>query len=266
MRLSSRLTHKEGFTLIELLVVIAIILLLVSVALPNYLDALLRTRVVRAKTDIRTLLLAADAYYSDWYNYPADHHASWRHGSDSITGFVTLTSPSQYLVQIPMDPFGKKDLPTTVTTIEQVKDYAIHTSYHYLGASGSDTGLCGGGERLKKLCRGHPCGCGDVFEYQFPSFPAYKYPLKNRGCVHSFAVVSISPRGEWNYTPNNSNPFVTPNTEWNSFPISTCVRMGLEVTSYTPTNGARSKGQIFGMTGNWRQGYFRLDTEIVGRL
>ena len=66
-----------GFTLIELLIVIAIILILIAIALPNFLEAQERARVVRANGHLRTMETAIMAHitqygflYSD-YNDPA---------------------------------------------------------------------------------------------------------------------------------------------------------------------------------------------------
>ena len=48
-----RTTARRGFTLIELLIVIAIILILIAIALPNFLEAQERARVTRAKAELR---------------------------------------------------------------------------------------------------------------------------------------------------------------------------------------------------------------------
>ncbi len=45
----------RGFTLIELLIVIAIILILISIALPNFLEAQERARVARAKANLKSM-------------------------------------------------------------------------------------------------------------------------------------------------------------------------------------------------------------------
>jgi len=56
--------HK-GFTLIELLIVIAIILILISIALPNFLEAQIRAKVARAQGDVRSLGQAQESYFLD---------------------------------------------------------------------------------------------------------------------------------------------------------------------------------------------------------
>lgn len=54
-----------GFTLIELLIVIAIILILIAIALPNFLEAQIRARVTAALGNLRTIQTALEAYATD---------------------------------------------------------------------------------------------------------------------------------------------------------------------------------------------------------
>ena len=56
----------RGFTLIELLIVVAIIAILALIAVPNFLEAQARAKVSRAKTDLRTMVVAYQAYMVDW--------------------------------------------------------------------------------------------------------------------------------------------------------------------------------------------------------
>ena len=56
------LKRKKGFTLIELLIVIAIILILIAIALPNFLEAQIRARVTKANGEMRSLATALFDY------------------------------------------------------------------------------------------------------------------------------------------------------------------------------------------------------------
>jgi len=99
----------RGFTLIELLIVVAIILVLIAIALPNFLEAQIRARVTRAKGDLRTLHTAMDAYYLDWKFYPSeseDNIHAWGFGS---RGMMMLTTPIRYIPELLEDPFSTFD-------------------------------------------------------------------------------------------------------------------------------------------------------------
>lgn len=61
----------QGFTLIELLIVVAIIAILAAIAVPNFLEAQVRSKVSRVKSDHRSLATAIEAYYVDNNLYPA---------------------------------------------------------------------------------------------------------------------------------------------------------------------------------------------------
>src|SRR3990172_4381086 len=105
-RVFDRCCRKGGrssgaFTLIELLIVIAIILILVSIALPNMLEARMRSQVVHAYGEMKALTEAEDIHFLD--------HKSFTHdiidpGDDYRN---SLTTPIRYLKEVPLDPFGK---------------------------------------------------------------------------------------------------------------------------------------------------------------
>jgi prepilin-type N-terminal cleavage/methylation domain-containing protein len=57
--------RRRGFTLIELLIVIAIILILIAIALPNFLEAQIRARIAAAKGNLRTIQTALESYALD---------------------------------------------------------------------------------------------------------------------------------------------------------------------------------------------------------
>lgn len=96
--------RRSGFTLIELLIVIAIILILIAIALPNFLEAQLRAKVVRVKADLRTVSIGMETYFLDWGMYPPDHDPSDLGLEDS--GLFQLTTPLTYLTDLPEDLFN----------------------------------------------------------------------------------------------------------------------------------------------------------------
>ena len=62
----------QGFTLIELLIVVAIIAILAAIAIPNFIEAQVRSKVSRAKADMRSIATALEGYRVDNTGYPVD--------------------------------------------------------------------------------------------------------------------------------------------------------------------------------------------------
>ncbi|NUN51586.1 MAG: prepilin-type N-terminal cleavage/methylation domain-containing protein [Planctomycetaceae bacterium] len=61
---------RKGFTLIELLIVVAIIAILAAIAVPNFLEAQVRSKVSRVQSDQRSMATALASYYVDNNGYP----------------------------------------------------------------------------------------------------------------------------------------------------------------------------------------------------
>ena len=61
--------NNKGFTLIELLVVVAIIGILASIAIPAFADYKKRAFNARAQSDLRNILTAEEAYFTDEESY-----------------------------------------------------------------------------------------------------------------------------------------------------------------------------------------------------
>ncbi|MCC5877143.1 MAG: prepilin-type N-terminal cleavage/methylation domain-containing protein [Candidatus Sumerlaeia bacterium] len=93
----------KAFTLVELLVVVAIIAILASIALPNFLEAQVRSKVSRVKADMRTIAMAMETYHVDNNAYPQANFVP------RFRRFRPLTTPIAYLTTVPQDPFNPVD-------------------------------------------------------------------------------------------------------------------------------------------------------------
>lgn len=94
-----------AFTLIELLIVIAVIGILAAIAVPNLLNAGIRAKIARAKSDIHALISAQEHYRLDQNGYPPLGAVLSARKSDRPASLPWLTSPIPYLATIPFDPF-----------------------------------------------------------------------------------------------------------------------------------------------------------------
>jgi len=91
----------RGFTLIELLVVVAIILVLISIALPNFLVAVTRSNVAASRGDMRSLGIALEMYNVDYREYPQSNFVRRE--------LNRLVSPVAYIADLPDDRFDSSD-------------------------------------------------------------------------------------------------------------------------------------------------------------
>lgn len=62
--------RRWGFTLIELLIVVAVVAILAALAVPNFREAHVRSKISRVRSDMRTLAMALEAYAADHNDYP----------------------------------------------------------------------------------------------------------------------------------------------------------------------------------------------------
>ncbi|MCB9768622.1 MAG: prepilin-type N-terminal cleavage/methylation domain-containing protein [Candidatus Omnitrophica bacterium] len=183
LRLQPKNCSKGGFTLIELLIVIAIILILIAIALPNFLEAQIRARVVRTKGDIRTLGIAQESYYLDWKVYPSESEDNPYDRPRFEAGLYWLTTPIAYITSIPEDVFGEQGIGEGLTIYET-----------------------GGVE----MADSHPCGV----------------------CLATWCIFSLGPD-----TPTNEIVSADPTSQMPGNDNS--------IETYSPTNGTKSRGDIF---------------------
>ena len=62
--------NQKGFTLIELLIVVAIIGILADIAIPQFSSYRQKAFNSAAQSDVRTIRTAAEAYFTDNFEYP----------------------------------------------------------------------------------------------------------------------------------------------------------------------------------------------------
>ena len=125
---------RKGFTLIELLIVVAIIAILAAIAVPNFLEAQIRSKASRVKTELRTFATAIESYYTDW-NVPPPEAGEVTgvgvfapltiEGRTGQTGILTpsITTPVAYISKFDIyDPF----LATDALQRPDIRLYSYH--------------------------------------------------------------------------------------------------------------------------------------------
>ena len=95
---------KYAFTLIELLIVVAIIAILAAIAVPNFLEAQIRSKTSRSQADMRSITTALEAYHVDNNHYPSHDFAP------AFSRLNVLTTPVAFITDVPADVFSDRHL------------------------------------------------------------------------------------------------------------------------------------------------------------
>jgi prepilin-type N-terminal cleavage/methylation domain-containing protein len=128
---------RIGFTLIELLIVVAIIAILAAIAVPNFLEAQVRSKIARVKNDQRTLATAFESYAVDNNRPPLDF-AEYLNLVTRPNGmpdwmrcfcYNCLTTPIAYITSPMRDPFMEMMMVTTNRELPEMRYY----HYQYFG-------------------------------------------------------------------------------------------------------------------------------------
>ena len=84
-------TNRKGFTLIELLIVVVIIGILAAIAIPKFANTKEKAYVAAMKSDLRNLVTAQEAYFSDYDNNYSPATANFGNNYKTSTG-VTIST------------------------------------------------------------------------------------------------------------------------------------------------------------------------------
>jgi prepilin-type N-terminal cleavage/methylation domain-containing protein len=139
-------SEQEGFTLIELLVVIVILGILVAIAVPSYLSFRGNAQEAAAKSNVRSAIPAAEAYYQIGSTYAAMTRATLNTAAPGIAP-APATSGANGLQA------GPKTTDNQTYCIEDTEDQGAHYAWYTGGAAGTsvvtyDTTGCGAGFTL----------------------------------------------------------------------------------------------------------------------
>lgn len=202
-------TRRSGFTLIELLIVVAIIAILAAIAVPNFLEAQVRSKVSRVKSDMRTLATAIEAYAVD-NNSPPPSAGEAGHPPIVVRGIIgtgvlgpALSTPISYITSsMIQDPFVDRDY----TSNPDETFYSYHT-----------------------------------YIYRWPKYKPNPRPdtdgwgASNEGNTMT-GLIFKDLYGNWRLISNGPD-----RNYWNKLPKGTPASIGLP---YDPTNGTTSPGNV----------------------
>lgn len=232
----------RAFTLIELLIVVAIIAILAAIAVPNFLEAQVRSKVSRVKADMRSIATGLEAYCVDYNMYPFDQDNE--PDKEYENGLQMLTTPIAYMSVHPEDPFqvGRR----------YDEDGDLDNAPWYVLGSGTDNTACSYDDKFDPDSGVEKTLINDSWNGALNDQPVPD--------ARAWVLISRGPDDHDTTIGSDFFPFLC----WDEDELEGCV-LGF----YDPTNGTTSKGDIyrFGgsyMEGNWAIGWYdALDDDVT---
>lgn len=111
------MSGRKGFSLIELLIVVAIIGILVRMAIPKFSNTKEKATLAAMKSDLRTLVVAEEAFFADNRDYATKMGAKQVNGTGGA-GTVAFTASGKNVVTITRQSIAGWSARATNTTLK----------------------------------------------------------------------------------------------------------------------------------------------------
>jgi len=130
--------------MIELTIVGITITMLIAIALPNFIEAQIRATVTASSADMAVIASALEEYYIEHRAYPPNvrgpegeiPYPGNDNAAERYAALTVLTTPTEYLFRLPLDPFYTKDS-STVPFYSNDKSTVAYDYVNFVDATGS---------------------------------------------------------------------------------------------------------------------------------